>query len=241
MTKCTAVINGTGEILQSFYSVVSCSGCFSDLSLSAGNSWTQWMQPKRSFSGRVERGTICSCAMHDSHISRTSVKQTRVNLGCKDSLLHSSALSGRAIAKAVRCTTPLCALWLLLFIFCSFSHTFWPIYFLSPAFCSCIFVRLIAPAGPGLNWVWDMARIPQAEDKSFSCTITQPVSPIENQQDIICAPRFIWILISFAPENKLYSSGDSFPSRNRECNIIYCCRWYYLLNFEGCLTQVVSM
>ncbi len=103
-----------------------------------------------------KEGPFVLAPLHDSHISRTSVKQTRVNLGCKDSLLHSSALSGRAIAKAVRCTTPLCALWLLLFIFCSFSHTFWPIYFLSPAFCSCIFVRLIAPAGPGLNWgeIW---------------------------------------------------------------------------------------
>lgn len=156
MTKCTAVISGTGEILQSCYSVVSCSGCCSGLCLSAGNSWTQRMQPKRSFSGRVERGSICSCSMCDSHISRTSVKQTRVNLGCKDSLLHSSALSVRAIAKAVRCTTPLCALWLLLFLFCSFSHTFWPIYFLSPAFCSCIIVRLIAPAWSGPNWgeIW---------------------------------------------------------------------------------------
>lgn len=197
------------------------------------------MQPERSFSGRVERGSICSCSTCDSHISRTSVKQTRVNLGCKDSLLHSSALSGRAIAKAVRCTTPLCALWLLLFLFCSFSHTFWPIYFLSPTFCSCISVRLIAPVGSGLNWgaIWqDFHR----HNIKVPPVPLQSGSPTENQQDIIRPPRFIWILISFPPENKLYSSGDSFPSRNRECNIIYWCRWYYLLNFEGCLPQVIK-
>lgn len=97
-------------------------------------------------------------------------------------------------------------------------QTFWPINFLSPIFCSCIFVRLIPPVGSGLNMgeIWqDFHR----HNIKVPPVPLQPGSPTENQQDIICPPRFIWILIYFAPENKLYSSGDSFPSRNRECNL----------------------